>query len=284
MEIEEEYLPPEKLPFDLTREIGAVKSVQEFVPGVYYLSAQKENCAAENFYVVMECAVIFSAVSGYGQPHSGLRVYALNEDAGGWRIVEYELSKCRMSHNRELITEETEREFHRVALFAAGYHPEYFGEYPVPTQTPGGYTLCHRKLENGVYWLETSRCEEMLAVCYPIWNTEFTSIARVAGKPAECDYKQGFGTAMGSLFYSRRTCCVAFYELLRTRPAWEGTVVDKPALMNAIWKDCPKYAVMLPQLNEDELENYLSRSKAEQDEVIGMYPEAGEDFLLFLRN
>ena len=82
-----------------------------------------------------------------------------------------------MSHNRELTTEETEREFHRVALFAAGYHPEYFGEYPVPTQTPGGYTLCHRKLEN-----------------------------------------------------------------------------------------------------------YLSRSKAERDEVIGMYPEAGEDFLLFLRN
>ena len=60
--------------------------------------------------------------------------------------------------------------------------------------------------------------------------------------------------------------------------------MDKPALMNAIWKDCPKYAVMLPQLNEDELENYLSRSKAERDEVIGMYPEAGEDFLLFLRN
>lgn len=43
MAIEEEYLSPEKLPLDLTREIGAVKSVEEFVPGVYYLSAQKEN-------------------------------------------------------------------------------------------------------------------------------------------------------------------------------------------------------------------------------------------------
>ena len=38
-------------------------------------------------------------------------------------------------------SEEAEQEFHRTALFAAGYHPEYFGEYPVPIRTPRGYTL-----------------------------------------------------------------------------------------------------------------------------------------------
>lgn len=188
-----------------------------------------------------------------------------------------------MTRSPELLSEEAEQAFHRTALFAAGYHPEYFGEYPVPIRTPRGCTLRHRKLENGVYWLETSQCEELLAVCYPIWNTEFTSIARVIGEPTEYDSIQGYDKTMGYLYFTRRSCCAAFYELMQTRPAWEGTVIGKAAVMNAIWRYLPKYAAMAPGLNENSWKNYLSKIETERERVIRMSPEAGDDFLLFLK-
>lgn len=275
---------PGELPFDLKDVVGQIKQIQEFIPGVYYLSAQREDCGLENYYVVMESAGIFAAVSRYGRQFPGLRLYALSEGASGWRIVEYELGKYQMNRSPDLISEEAEREFHRAALFAAGCHPEYFGEYPVPLRTPRGYTLRHQKLENGVYWLETSQCEEMLSVCYPIWNTEFTSIARVIGEPTEYDYIQGYDKTLGSLFFSSENSCIALYELMQTRPAWSGTLIDKPALMNTIWKNCPKYAVALPQLDETAWKNYLTKVKTERDALIGIYPDAGDDFLLFRKN
>ena len=243
---EKDQLTPEELPFDLESEIGEISGVQRFIPGVYYLTTQKEDCPAENYYVVMEFAAVFAAVSGYGRQFPGLRLYPVSEATSGWRIAEYELAKYQMTRNPELLSEEAEQEFHRTALFAAGYHPEYFGEYPVPIR--------HRKLENGVYWLETSRCEELLAVCYPIWNTEFTSIARVIGEPTEYDSIQGYDKTMGYLFFSQKSCCVAFYELMQTRPAWEGTVIDKTAVMNAIWRYLPKYAAMAPRTERKQLE------------------------------
>ena len=41
---EKERLTPEELPLNLKSEIGEIKAIQEFVPGVCYLTAQKENC------------------------------------------------------------------------------------------------------------------------------------------------------------------------------------------------------------------------------------------------
>ena len=280
---EKDQLTPEELPFDLKNEIGEIGKVQRFIPGVYCLTAPKEGCPVENYYVVMEFAAVFAAVSKYGRQFPGLRLYPMSEDAGGWRIVEYELAKYQMARSPELLSEEAEQEFHRTALFAAGYHPEYFGEYPVPIRTPRGCTLRHQKLENGVYWLETSQCEELLAVCYPIRNTEFTSIARVIGEPTEYDSIQGYDKTMGYLYFIRRSCCVAFYELMQTRPVWEGTVIGKAAVMNAIWRYLPKYAAMAPGLSENSWKNYLSKIETERERVIRMSPEAGDDFLLFLK-
>ena len=272
---------PESLPIELRSAIGEIRAVQEFIPGVCYLTAQKEGQTAENFYVVTEFAAIYTAVRNYGQEYPGARLYAVSQDASGWRIVEYELCKYQVVNNKTLASQETEQELHRIAVFAAGYHPEYFGAYPVPVYTSRGYMLRHQKLENGIYWLETSQCEELLAVCYPIWNTEFTSIVRVIGEPTEDDRKQGFDKTMGYLFFSRRSSCAALYELIQTRPSWEGTLIDKPALMNAIWQYCPQYAAMVPKLEQTEWKNYLSRIRVEREKIIGIYPEAGEDFLLF---
>ena len=104
------------------------------------------------------------------------------------------------------------------------------------------------------------------------------------GEPTEYDYIQGYDKTLGSLFFSRENSCIALYELMQTRPAWAGTLIDKSALMNKIWKNCPKYAVALPQLDETAWKNYLTKVKTELDALIGIYPDAGDDFLLFRKN
>ena len=38
----------------------------------------------------------------------------------------------------------------------------------MPLHTPRGNTVRHKRLLNGVYWIETDQCRELLAVCYPI--------------------------------------------------------------------------------------------------------------------
>ena len=45
----------------------------------------------------------------------------------------------------------------------------------------------------------------------------------------------------------------------------------------------PKYAAMAPGLNENSWKNYLSKIETERERVIRMSPEAGDDFLLFLK-
>ena len=103
------------------------------------------------------------------------------------------------------------------------------------------------------------------------------------GEPTEYDSIQGYDKTMGYLYFTRRSCCVAFYELMQTRPAWEGTVIGKAAVMNAIWRYLPKYAAMTPGLSENSWKNYLSKIETVRERVIRMSPEAGDDFLLFLK-
>ena len=63
----------------------------------------------------------------------------------------------------------------------------------------------------------------------------------------------------------------------------QSTVIGKAAVMNAIWRYLPKYAAMAPGLNENSWKNYLSKIETERERVIRMSPEAGDDFLLFLK-
>lgn len=87
-----------------------------------------------------------------------------------------------------------------AALYGMEKHPEYFGEYPVPGITPRGYTVRHKKIINGVYWLETDHCEEMLAVCYPIWQADITVPEQNLGEQLEHDRMQGIENTFGYLF------------------------------------------------------------------------------------
>lgn len=282
-------IAPNELPFDVGEEVGTVTAAEQIYPGAYHLQTNQGNgTQLHEYYAVTESSPIFAKIKNYGQRFSDLRLYPLHEDASGWRIINYEIGKDLVKKGISIGGAET---LYSVAQNAALYHPEYFGMFPVPIYTPRGITLRHKTLGNGVYWLETDQAEVMLAVCYPIWNKEFSPMARVIGDVTAYDRKQGINKMRGYMFFAEQTLCVAVFELMETRPQWEGTLVDKPALMNAIWKNIPKYALIkngqAPETKErldilDTEYRIKPMSETTEKQIIGMYPDKGTDFLKLL--
>ena len=169
---------------------------------------------------------------------------------------------------------------------------EYFGTYPVPFSTPKGYTTRYWTLENGIYWVETDQCAEFLAVCYPVWSTELSDLAMQIGEQLEHDRIYGIHQTLGYIFFSSKVSCIPIYELMQTRSAWDGTAIDKCALMNTIWRYIPEYAVLTNSWEQTGLNNIIStllpqldfdqeRTAQNNNHMIAMFPDSGEDYQLF---
>lgn len=172
------------------------------------------------------------------------------------------------------------------------YHPEYFGPYPAPLATPRGRTARYKPLMNGVFWIETGTGEEVLAVCYPIWNCDFSETVLKQSEQSEEDVREGIDNTLGYLFFSKRASSLALFELwgqyeeLRT-----GGLINYPALMNYIWAYFPEYAATYNMQNQlgmhDTFGLLMSALGTEVElqnnpnEVIAMSTAAGLDFLNF---
>lgn len=272
----------------LESEIGVILSSEEICPGVYFIVAKDDNCIlSKEYYVVSETSVIFPKVRAYGQERSGLRLYSVDTPRSGWRIAAYESRRYLLKSGIPLQDEET---LHSFTVSAMEYHPEYFGKYPVPLHTPHGYTLRHREFENGIYWIETDQGEDVLAVCYPIWDAELSKAVLQLGEQTEFDRQKGIHNTLGYLFFSRAASCAALFELMELRPEWDGTLICKPALMNVIWKQLPDYAV-ITNLWEQKIPGVVTslmkdlcdieiEPRLDPKYIIAMSPEAGEKYLL----
>ena len=79
--------------------------------------------------------------------------------------------------------------------------------------TPRGFTVRHKTILNGVYWLETDRCEEMLAVCYPIWKSDISIPEQNQGEQLEYDRMYGIDNTLGYLFFSKQNSIIPLHEL-----------------------------------------------------------------------
>ena len=114
-------------------------------------------------------------------------------------------------------------------------------------------------------------------------------MARAIGEVAEYDKMYKLSETMGYLFFTEQSCCVPIYELMETRKEWEGTLVEKPALMNAIWAYLPDYALTKngqEQTGKNDLISQLMREfgmdiehRTSLEKMIAIYPDAGIDFL-----
>ena len=274
---------------ELTDKIGSIEEVEELCLGVHYVTAKREDdLLSGEYYVVKEKSAVPQAAKSYGQKISGLRLFSITDGGEEYKIIQYEVAKYRAQNNLPL-----DEPLRATAFFAAQSFPEYFGAFPVPLHTPRGCTIRHWVMDNGIYWLETDQCEEILAVCYPVWSTELSGLVEKLGEQTEYDRTHDIEETLGYIFFPAKISCIPLRELIRTRPEWTGTVIDKPALMNAIWAVAPEYAALMncqEQSGRNDLFFALLAEAGVQvepnistDNMIGIFPDSGENFLLFDR-
>lgn len=260
----------------LETELGPIYEIEQICPDVCYISAESGEC----FAVDKKGPTIsqYAKTQGAVLPdHPDTLLYPLDEPDSGWMIVRYELCKYLTKNLHPLPEGLTLR---TAAIFGAECHPEYFGAIPVPSLTPHGCTLRYAKLDNGIYWIETEQCTEMLAVCFPIWDAELSEAAQKLGIPVS--------DSMGGLFFPETASCVPIFELMQTRRALE-LFIDVPALMNAMWEGFPDYVLAYngwEQAGLNDLPGILLGScgadvelTSRQDRVIQITSGAGNAFL-----
>ena len=141
--------------------------------------------------------------------------------------------------------------------------------------------------------METDQCEKVLAVSYPVWSTELSDLTASLGEQTEYGKAHDIEETLGYIFFPAKVSCIPLRELIRTRPEWTGTLIDKPALMNAIWKVAPEYAALMNCQEQSGRNDLFSALLAEagvqvepnisMDNMIGIFSDAGENYLLFDR-
>ena len=275
---------------NLENELGPIAGKEQVCPGVYFLSAKDDDeLLPRDYYAVMEKSPIPLKAKSYGRKLSGLWLFSLNDGSEAYKIIQYEVAKYRTQNQLPL-----DEPLRATAYFAAQSFPDYFGAFPVPLQTPRGFTTRHWILDNGIYWLETDQCEEVLAVCYPVWSSELSDIAEKLGEQAEYDKTHNIENTLGYIFFSMKISCIPLYEMMRARPEWAGLIIDKPALMNALWDAAPEYVCLINQQEQsgkNDLFSVLMREAGIEvepnislDSVITIFPDAGKDFLLLKKD
>lgn len=208
--------PPERLPFCLDDTVGEIVRACQECPGVYYIAARKQDgrFLADEYYVVERSSpAISKEAMAYGrmsEEDSRVLLYPFAEERHGYKIIEYEIYRYQVRHGMYADGQTSLRD---VAFFNMEYHPEYFGSYPAPLATPRGRTARYKPLMNGVFWIETGTGEEVLAVCYPIWNCDFSETVLKQSEQSEEDVREGIDNTLGYLFFSKRASSLALFEL-----------------------------------------------------------------------
>lgn len=295
MEWEKKEISPETLPFyaDWPDDCwGSITRAESVCPGVYYLNARQEGLPfGREYYAVLEDAeAVCREARTYGAPlseNSGVRLFEAGPRDGGWEIVEYEIEKYRLSHGGQPQKNFT---LHGAAVYGMELYPGYFGEYPVPFATPMGYTCRHKRIDNGIYWIETDRQESCLAAAYP-YSDEFSGFAQKLAVRLREDEEKGLEQTLGYLFFPQKVYCIPLFELMEYRN-WDA-VVDRAALMNAIWDGFPEYAAAYNAREQSGQHDLLGvtrillgeagvRLRGSPDFVISVTPDAGRQFFRFL--
>ena len=283
----------EELLSALRYELGEVTGWEELCPGVYSLTVQPDSDSVSpcsEYYLVLPGAPISREALALGRVLDGIPglLYAIDPpDEGGWTAILYELCKNQSRHGSPPLEGWSLSD---AAMEGMELCPSYFGSFPVPPYTPWGWTLRYKALDNGVYWLETSQRKTALAVCHPIWSTEFSEVVAQAGK--KLAHSKADDVELSYLFFEERASCTAIFELLKVRPEWlETGLIRRPELMNAIWKYAPMYAtaynaqeqaglhdglgILLKMMGED------SEPQGSPEHMISLVPDTGTEFIGF---
>ncbi len=125
-----------RLPFALPDEFGKVIHSCTECPGVYYATVRKNNFTVEYYFVTDEATMISPAARAYGEQictSPVLLVYKLDDLSKGKYIIDYEVLRYKIQNNLPLPEDRTIQE---LEVFGREIHPDYFGAFPVPNETP----------------------------------------------------------------------------------------------------------------------------------------------------
>jgi len=237
----------ERLPFQLVQEQwGVITFIEEECPGVYYLgtSMRTPDCAGREMYAVLPTAVpdiISNEALAYGKDADGVYLFEYGVENNGWDIIQYEILRYKAKAGLEIKDTES---LYCTAIYSADVYPEYFGGLLPPRCTPWGLTVRTKKAQEGVYFLETDRCEWVLALAHPIWDIELSEAVQSMG--VLCDHDRSMGEEYAQYRYFKRDkCAPAIYELL-THSGFENLrnfIKSQEVLEAHVYQQNMEYAV-----------------------------------------
>ena len=288
-----------EFPLDTGSEVqglGVIKTMEQEIPEVYFLSIgpDLELAPCEEYYAVLKSASdVSNEAKAYGRQLPDLPeilFYQMYGNDGSWKIISYEIEKYRSKHRCSAPGGPNLLE---IAWEGMEIHPEYFGSYPVPVETPWGYTARHKTISNGVYWLETDTRRQVVAI-YRGMCDDLSGTAKELSTLINRRFLPGLPDVWGYFFFEKEDSCIPVFELLPLHPEWiERGINDKKALMNAILRKHPQYALQnnfREQLGENDLLGKLLKDAGiactpnrALKNMISLSDEADVEFYTFLR-
>ena len=234
---------PEDIPFEVDESRWGLVNFGELeCPGVFYLST-----SAGEYYAVLKddaACIVSHTVMAYGIADNGVLYFPVEAESGGSALVRYEIRRYLQRQGQPFPALDT---LHTYAVYHADEYPSYFGPSVPPAITPRGFMTRYRKLENGIFLVETDKLNVLLALSYPIWDAELQKSVQEWGEQTEYDRTKGIDRTLGWLFFPKELAAVPFYELLQSggHDNLKQFIQSPPAMVAAIWKYWPEYAIQV---------------------------------------
>ena len=227
---------------DISDDLGELKTIQKLCDDVYYVSVTDDATGLPNEYYVfpMDTNVLSQQAKTYAAPlpsHPELGAVIMGATGSGSTVIHYEGIRYKLLHSVPLDDGEDIR---AVAVYGMEDHPEYFGRFPAPMDTPQGSVLRYQELANGIFVLETENCSHIIAAAYPIWVGDLSTYVQRCGRtmPAISEDRPYYGY----LFFDEEFGSLALFELMQTHEL-SGDIVYEPAVKNHIFLNHPEYAI-----------------------------------------
>ena len=97
---------------------------------------------------------------------------------------------------------------------------------------------------------------------------------------------------MGYIFFRGEDICLPLLELVRGNDQWDWSLINRPALMNAVWRSFPEYAAaynIREQQGKNDCFGMLlltlgieAELRVSPENLIVLTPSVGTQFLNFL--
>lgn len=238
----------EELPFDVhayEKEYGPIRTQEELCPGIYQIRngpVPPWHFCTEYIVVLKNSPAISDEAKGYGTPSKEvpeILMYSTEDyfNKPRW-VVTYEIHKYLVGQGIPLPDGESLAEDRVRGMEVC---PEYFGEFPVPVETPWGPILQYDKLWNGIYWLETAEAGWALALAFPFFEDVRENTAALAVSAPSAS-EGGENSDFAYHFYPYKQSCLPLFELLPYAEETWAKQINVAALKNAILELFPDYA------------------------------------------